>query len=115
MAAWRRRAFACVLAGLALTTLLLFGIASVHFADDGGAAVAEAGRLSLRRCRLARLRVEAVRPGALSAPLRRGGGLVLLGYDGGDRPLAERRAGTGRRDASEMRIFLCAACLGPCS
>ncbi|KAH8055030.1 hypothetical protein JL722_8451 [Aureococcus anophagefferens] len=77
----RRRALRCVgiafLAILLTTTIASCLVVVLHFGDDGGALVAEAGRPTARQCLHSVVRLRAatlgVRPGRFAVPLRREG------------------------------------------
>ena len=88
----RRRALRCVgiafLAILLTTTIASCLVVVLHFGDDGGALVAEAGRPTARQCLHSVVRLRAatlgVRPGRFAVPLRREGrGVVVVGLAGG--------------------------------
>ena len=88
----RRRALRCVgiafLAILLTTTIASCLVVVLHFGDDGGALVAEAGRPTARQCLHSVVRLRAAtlgaRPGRFAVPLRREGrGVVVVGLAGG--------------------------------
>ena len=117
----RRRALRCVgiafLAILLTTTIGSCLVVVLHFGDDGGALVAEAGRPTARQCLHSVVRLRAAtlgaRPGRFAVPLRREGrGVVVVGLAGGaGRETVERAVRYAAR-AAGLRAAAPTCCAG---